>query len=63
MNLSASHHLLIVEKCENQEHEILEQQLLSEDLLDIMELAETDLSVESHTQHGIVQIGVHRAYK
>eukprot|EP00731_Ephydatia_muelleri_P025047 Em0017g130a len=30
--------------CENQEYEILEQQLLSEGVLDIMELAETDLS-------------------
>ena len=35
--------------CENQEYEILEQQLLSEDILDSMELVETDLSVESHT--------------
>ena len=49
--------------CENQQYEIFEQQLLSEGHLDIMELAETDLSVESHTQHGIVQIGVHQAYK
>ena len=32
--------------CENQEYEILEQQLLSEGVLDIMELAETDLSME-----------------
>ena len=36
--------------CENQEYEVLEQELLSEDLLDIIELAEIDLSLEKpHT--------------